>query len=169
MLALVDVHYTGAAARAACLLAESWASGTASSEWTVELDSVAPYRPGYFFERELPCLIAALSRVTAPLEAILVDGYVELDARGKPGLGAHLHDHLERKIPVVGVAKHSFAGSEFASRVLRGESRKPLFVTARGMAREAAAERVFSMHGEYRVPTLCRQVDHLSRGLHSPA
>jgi hypothetical protein len=37
MLALVDVHYTDAGARAACLLAEKWASGAASSEWTVVL------------------------------------------------------------------------------------------------------------------------------------
>ena len=168
MLALVDVHYFGTGARAACLLAEHWTSSAASNEWTVEIDSVAPYRPGYFFERELPCLIAALNRVTSELDALLVDGYAELDAHGKPGLGAHLHDHFERKIPVVGVAKHSFAGSEFAIRVLRGESHNPLFVTALGMPYEVAAEHVRSMHGEHRVPTLCRRVDHLCRGLRRP-
>lgn len=76
-------------------------------------------------------------------------------------------NHFERNIAVVGVAKHSFAGSEFASRVLRGASQNPLFVTARGIDRDVATERVRTMHGEHRVPTLCRQVDHLSRGLRS--
>jgi|SRR4051812_16231205 len=168
MLALVDVHYSGAGARAACLLAEEWTSAAASDEWTVDIDGVAPYRPGHFFERELPCLVAALSRVTIPLEAIVVDGYVELDAQGRAGLGAHLHDHIGGKIPIVGIAKHSFAGSEFASRVLRGSSQNPLFVTARGMTQDVAANRVRGMHGEHRIPTLCTQVDHLCRGLRAP-
>ena len=32
-----------------------------------------------------------------------IDGYVDLDPRGRPGLGAHLHARL--KVPVIGVAK----------------------------------------------------------------
>ncbi|WP_437898538.1 hypothetical protein [Sorangium sp. So ce124] len=49
--------------------------------------SVRPYRPGAFFERELPCLLEVLGRVRARPAALVIDGYVELDQAGAPGLG----------------------------------------------------------------------------------
>lgn len=165
LIALVDVHYEGEGARAACLTALNWEDATALDEWTVEVPHVAEYRPGFFFERELPCILAVLDRLPATPGIIVVDGYVVLDPQGRPGLGAHLFEHFEKKIPVVGIAKRSFAGSEFATRVTRGSSQNPLFVTALGLSNAEAGEHVRQMHGPHRIPTLCTRVDHLCRGL----
>ncbi|MCA9705979.1 MAG: endonuclease V, partial [Myxococcales bacterium] len=122
----------------------------------------APYVPGQLYLRELPCLLAVLERVARPLDAVLVDGYAVLDDLGRPGLGAHLHAALERRVPVVGVAKTHFRGST-AVEVLRGGSTRPLYVTAVGMGPERAAEGVGRMHGPHRIPTLLRRVDRLCR------
>lgn len=124
-----------------------------------------PYRPGAFYERELPCLLAVLEAVTTPFRALVIDGYVELDERGSPGLGAHLHAYFGGEYPVIGVAKTAYRGSSFAARVVRGSGERPLFVTTRGVSRELASELVGRMHGPYRVPTLLRRVDQLARGL----
>lgn len=168
LIALVDVHYEGEGARAACLTALNWEDATALDEWTVEVPHVAEYRPGFFFERELPCILAVLERAPAQPSVIVVDGYVVLDAEGRKGLGAHLYEHLDKSVAVIGIAKRGFAGSEFAMRVVRGTGRNPLFVTALGLSNAEAAEHVQRMHGEHRIPTLCTRVDHLSRGLVPP-
>jgi len=165
LIALVDVHYEGEGARAACVTALEWGDAKPRSEWTVEVPHVAEYRPGFFFERELPCILAVLGRAPATPGIIVVDGYVVLDAQGRPGLGAHLFEHFGKTIPVVGIAKRSFAGSEFATRVTRGSSQDPLFVTALGLSDAEAGQHVRQMHGPHRIPTLCTRVDHLCRGL----
>jgi deoxyribonuclease V len=138
---------------------------TVCDEWTVAVPQVAEYRPGFFFERELPCVLAALEGAPTRPGVIVVDGYVVLDAQGRPGLGAHLFEHLRRGTPVIGIAKRSFAGSDFAMRVVRGSSQNPLFVTALGMSNGEAAQHVQQMHGPHRIPTLCLRVDQLCRGL----
>jgi deoxyribonuclease V len=167
-IAFVDVHYEEPRARAACVYATAWTDAESFAEWTVELDHVMPYEPGRFFERELPCLTAVLARAPEPPSTVVVDGYVILDRAGAPGLGAHLFEHFGGRIPVVGIAKHAFRGSDFAVAVQRGDSERPLFVTARGMPAETAAQLVATMHGEHRIPTLCTRVDHLARGLTAP-
>jgi deoxyribonuclease V len=164
-IAIVDVHYEGDGARAACLTALNWEDAVARREWTVEVPRVAAYRPGFFFERELPCILAVLERAPGTPSVIVVDGYVVLDAYGRPGLGAHLFESLGRRTAVVGIAKRGFAGSEFAQRVLRGSSQNPVFVTALGMSDKEAAEHVQRMHGPHRIPTLCTRVDQLCRGM----
>jgi deoxyribonuclease V len=164
MIACVDVDYRDEGAVAACVVFRSWPDEAPASESTERIASVAPYQPGQFYKRELPCLLAVLRAVLArgPLEAVVVDGYVWL-GEGRPGLGAHLHEALEEKVPVIGVAKTRFASARDAREVVRGDSERPLFVTAAGVDVEAAAERVRSMHGPYRVPTLLRRVDQLCR------
>jgi deoxyribonuclease V len=164
----MDVHYLDRGARAAAVVAASWSDPSAIEERTVLVDDVAAYRPGAFYERELPCLLAVLRNVTTPPRCVVVDGYVELDAVGAPGLGAHLHDALGGTIPVVGVAKTSFRGAAFALSVVRGRSRSPLFITARGVPLAEAEMLVRSMHGPHRIPTLVQRVDHLARGLVTP-
>jgi len=47
--------------------------------------------------------------------------------------------------------------------VLRGDSRRPLYVTAAGLDPAAAALHVRSMHGPFRIPTLLKRVDQLCR------
>jgi deoxyribonuclease V len=165
---IVDVHYENARGRAACVVARAWEDAVGCEERVIGISEVSPYKPGAFFERELPCIVRALSLVRAVLGAVIVDGYVDLDANGAPGLGAHLHEHLARSIPVIGVAKSTFRGSDFARKVLRGASQSPLFVTARGIPIDDAARFVQNMHGAHRVPTLVTRADQLARGTVAP-
>ncbi len=49
-------------------------------------------------------------------------------------------------------------------QITRGQSSRPLYVTAAGIEIEAAAERVKAMHGSYRIPTMLRRVHLLAEG-----
>ncbi len=164
MLAFVDVQYDGDTGVAAAVTANAWTDAAPLSEHVVRVPGVLPYRPGAFYERELPCLVRVLEEIRAPLTVVVIDGYVELDAQGAPGLGAHLHHRLGGAIAVVGVAKTAFHGSTFAAAVTRGTSARPLFVTARGIDVAEAARLVGAMHGPHRLPTLLCRVDRLARG-----
>ena len=169
----MDVGYHKHGATAAAVAFADWSDPLPAREWTVEIDDVAEYVPGSFYLRELPCLLELLQAVPTPA-TLLVDGYVWLDGQGRRGLGAHLYEALDGKIPVIGVAKTSFnsvrddagtCGDDQLScqEVVRGVSRRPLFVTAVGVALATAAVWVASMHGAHRVPTLLKRVDQLSR------
>ncbi len=164
MLAFVDVQYDGAVGLAAAVTAAAWTDAAPAAEHVVRVLDVLPYRPGAFYERELPCLIRVLEALPVLPTLVVIDGYVELDADGAPGLGAHLHAWLGGAIPVVGIAKTAFQGSAFATAVTRGGSAKALFVTARGVDVAEAAGWVRAMHGPHRIPTLLRRVDRLARG-----
>jgi deoxyribonuclease V len=161
MIACVDVDYRGDEAWAACVLLRDWADADSTGVHVEHLTGVAPYQPGEFYRRELPCLLAVLAKVKDGLDAVVVDGYVWL-GDGRRGLGAHLFEALGGGVPVIGVAKTSFA-SAAAAAVVRGTSRRPLYVTAAGMGLAEAAGRVRSMHGQFRIPTLLKKVDQLCR------
>jgi deoxyribonuclease V len=159
--AAVDVYYPDAGgATAALVLAADPTFGGALEERAVTLESVAPYRPGAFFERELPALRAVLAGV-GPFDLLVVDGYVHLDPDGRPGLGAHAH--TEFGVPVIGVAKTAFHGASHAIAVQRGQATRPLYVTAIGVPPDEAAALVRRMAGPYRLPDALRRVDALSR------
>ena len=164
MLAFVDVQYDGDTGVAAAVTATDWSDAAAAAEHVVHVPGVRPYRPGAFFERELPCLVRVLAELVMPIALVVIDGYVELDELGAPGLGAHLHERLGGSTSVVGVAKTAYRGSTFARPVTRGGSTRPLFVTARGMDVAEAARHVGAMHGPHRIPTLLARVDRLARG-----
>lgn len=165
MLACVDVDYRGdeGPAVTSCVVYEDWDSSESVEERVVVIPRVAPYTPGQFYQRELPCILQVLDEVQTPIDAILVDGHVWLDDEGTPGLGAHLHRALEERIPVIGIAKNPFGDFHGQRRVLRGQSHKPLFVTAAGIDVDVAAERVRRMHGVHRIPSLLTRADRLCR------
>ncbi len=160
-LVIVDVDYRESEAIAAAVVAQSWDAATAIETRTTCITDVEPYKPGAFFERELPCILQVLALVQSDYRAIVIDGYVDLDEYGRAGLGAHLYDRIN--MVVVGVAKTAFHGSHFAIPVVRGTSQKPLFVTARGIDKDHAARLVRRMHGSFRLPTLIKEVDTLAR------
>lgn len=165
-IAFVDVDYKNTGARAACVLIESWEDETPHSTYVRGIEAVEPYEPGNFYRRELPCIIAVLRLLPALPETVVVDGYVWLSSVDRPGLGARLYEALDRGTPVVGIAKTAFKGVESSSdvvRVLRGTSRKPLFVTAVGIEPEVAAQYVRRMAGKHRIPEILRITDCLSR------
>jgi deoxyribonuclease V len=163
-VALVDVHYGDQGALAACVVARRWTDASPCEERTATSAAARPYEPGAFFQRELPCIVQVLALVRARVASIVIDGYVDLDERGTPGLGAHLYAHLGGETAVVGVAKTAYRMSAFAAPVLRGTSKRPLFVTARGVPLSTAARLVEAMQGDHRIPVLLARVDRLSRG-----
>ena len=75
-------------------------------------------------------------------------------------------DHLGR---TQAEARHEQEHGIIALPVLRGESLRPLFVSAAGMDHARAAALVQGMHGAYRVPTLLKRADQLARGRSSPS
>jgi deoxyribonuclease V len=162
VIACLDVHYRDASACAAAVMFHDWTEAVAVQETVIEVADIQPYQPGEFYRRELPCLLAIL-KTLSPVDAVVIDGYVWLDDQSRPGLGAHLYEALQQRVPVIGVAKTSFRGSVFAKAVLRGTSRRPLHVTAAGMDADVGAQHVRSMHGEFRIPTLLKRVDQLCR------
>jgi len=157
----VDVQYhDDGTARAGGVTYADPAFTALVEDTVVDLDHVEPYVPGEFYRRELPAIRAVLARRPLP-DLLIVDGYVDLDPDGRPGLGARVH--AEWDIPVVGVAKTAFHAATHAIPVRRGEASRPLYVTAAGLPREEAAEMVAAMAGRYRLPDALRRVDALAR------
>jgi deoxyribonuclease V len=164
MLACLDVDYRDEFAVAACLTFSDWQDSRPVRELTEVVREVEPYRPGEFFRRELPCLMQVLGRLEERPSTVLIDGYVWLGPE-KAGLGAHLHQALGGLVPIVGIAKTRFAGAKPVREVARGQGSRPLFVSAIGLDVEEAAEKVRTMHGPHRLPTLLKRVDQLCRGV----
>lgn len=167
--AAVDVCYLASGgARAAVVLASDATFWQLTAERTAMVRRVPPYQSGDFYRRELPPIQAVLSGFREPgsLALLIVDGYVDLDQAGRPGLGAHAHAAFG--VPVIGVAKTWFPTATHAVPVLRGEAIRPLFVTAIGMPRADAAHLVRQMAGRYRVPDAMRWADALARGVVQP-
>ncbi len=160
---VLDVQYNGNEnAVVACLGFENWEDEKALYAKQHFVEEIRPYVPGEFYQRELPCLLEALKDLT-DIECIVVDGYVWLDEPTHKGLGLHLYEALEKKVPIIGVAKAKFGNTPKACELLRGESVKPLYITSKDMKLEEAKEAIASMHGKYRFPTLLKEVDSLAR------
>ena len=164
MIACIDVGYGDTNAIAAAVTIGDWADATPLATYSVTITKVEEYVPGEFYKRELPCIQAVLAQLPAIPELIVIDGYVWLDEHGKKGLGARLYDALDGRIPVIGVAKTSFATATNAVEVHRGGSSRPLFVTAVGLDVEDAVNAVIRMHGKHRIPNMLTLVDQLSKG-----
>lgn len=169
VIGCVDVDYQDAGVTAACVGFHAWSDPVARVEVVVRSSGPpAPYQPGAFYERELPYVLEALARMPT-IHLVIVDAYVWLGP-DQPGLGKRLHDARGGVGVVVGVAKTRFAGAEASGgafgviEVRRGDSDRPLYVTAVGIDPAVAAHHVEAMHGEFRIPTLIRRADALARG-----
>lgn len=166
MFFCTDVGYDDENDEALAAAVGFWHSSDEAPERRIveRVHGVAPYEPGHFYKRELPCLLAVLERAAAveTLDLVIVDGHAWL-REGEPGLGHHLWEALDRRIPVFGVAKAPFVDG-VALPVTRGGSDRPLWVSAVGVDPARAADFVARMHGEHRLPTLLAEVDALSRG-----
>jgi deoxyribonuclease V len=166
MIACLDVHYRGAAARAACVVLQSWTDRSPVASYVAPITDVQPYEPGRFYLRELPCLLTVLRLLTMSPDVLVIDGYVWLSPDRKPGLGAHLHSALGDASSVIGVAKTEFLAlhaSPLVELVYRGTSTRPLFVTSVGIDPDRAGALVRSMHGDHRIPEALRLADRLAR------
>lgn len=164
MILAFDTYYFDNKAKTVCVEFENWAD----KEYKVYseiIENVAEYIPGEFYKRELPCIISLYNKLeTNDTKVIIVDGFVYLDDSCKPGLGAHLYNELQGKIPVIGVAKTNFATIEnLKYKVFRGESKNPLYITSVGIELNEAAGYIQQMHGEYRIPTLLKSLDQYTK------
>ena len=167
MIVATDVGYEGTTATAAVVGFDAWSDERARVERTAVSSIAAPYKPGAFFERELPSVLPLVRELCRHHEAhtVVVDGYVELGS--KLGLGGHLRKALAAdglNVVAIGVAKNRFRGAP-AVEVHRGSSGRALYVSALGVDATDAARWVESMHGPHRIPTLLRRVDQLARGV----
>lgn len=164
MIAALDVHYTSAGAKSVTILF-NWNDSKPLEIVTDTIPTVDEYIPGQFYKRELPCLLHVLNKIDLNnLELIIVDGYVYTDNNNSPGLGAHLWEAINRKVPVAGVAKTRYEGNAITCiEVLRGSSNNPLYVSAVGVAKEDIATKIKAMHGDNRIPTLLKTLDQITK------
>jgi deoxyribonuclease V len=161
LIAAFDVQYLAdGRASAAAVLFHDYKDPRPAQMITQSIPDAADYIPGQFCKRELPCILKLIERIGPPIDEIVIDGYVSLDTR--PGLGQHLFESLGCRVPIIGVAKSKFAGSS-GTEVLRGRSRRPLFITSAGTDQRAASERIRTMRGPYRIPTLLKLADRVAR------
>lgn len=159
LILVMDVDYRdGNIGVAAGVRFIGWDADTALNQSVVVCHDIAPYVPGAFYQRELPCLLKVLNSWEKP-DFIVVDGYV-WTGEGKMGLGAHLA--IETTAEVIGVAKTQYAGAP-SCEVLRGESIKPLYVTAGSIDADQAGAYIKQMHGHHRLPTMMKLVDRICR------
>jgi len=162
MILAVDVnYYDDMSAKVAGVLFEHWDDREPTQILTSLIPKVNEYISGQFYKRELPCILDILKQVEYKLDYIVVDGYVYLN--DKMGLGAYLYEALDKKIKIIGVAKSEFRDISTDTYLYRGESKKPLYITSAGVDLRQAKEFIASMHGNYRFPTLLKEVDRLCR------
>jgi len=162
MIVALDVYYNDSedCALAACVGFHTFNDDQPSFSKTIQMQGLQPYISGLFWKRELPPLLEMTHSISETIDLIIIDGYVTLGDR--PGLGYYLWKALGEQISVIGVAKTFFQGAR-AMEVIRGTSKKPLFVTSIGIDQTKAAEAIHQMHGSFRIPTLLKIVDHLSK------
>ena len=165
MILAFDTFYFGATAKTCCVQFLNWSDKTPFKTFEESINDVEEYKSGEFYKRELPCILSLLKQIDLKdCEAIVIDGFVNLDDDGKYGLGAYLYDELEGKIPVIGVAKNDFRNiKKTRVEVFRGKSKKPLYVTSKGIDLMKASDLIENMQGNYRIPSLLKLVDSLGR------
>jgi len=165
MKIVIDVGYKDNQANIAAVSFKNWKDEQPLDTKKVLLNNIAAYEPGQFYKRELPCLEEILSHYDLKkTDVVIVDGFVWLNSEKKKGLGANLYEVLDKKIPVIGVAKRAFHGeNKYCKTIERGESKNPLYVTSEGIDVDVAARSIQKMHGEFRIPTMLKKVDQLSR------
>ena len=142
---------------------------------TIYTKVTSEYIPGEFYKRELPGIIMILKKLQKEkidlwehITTIIVDGFVTLKLGDKEwgGLGYYLQEYLESigcNKRIYGVAKSKFGDCDQISKLIyRGKSEKPLYVQSTFNI-DIAANVIQQLHGKYRIPTILKSVDQLSR------
>jgi deoxyribonuclease V len=160
----IDVHFEGEGALAAAVAFDTWDAPQATRTYTTRVPRIEKARPGELDLRELSCIIQLLREHALEPELILIDGFVDLDAKETPGLGRHLFQALGGRVAVIGVSKSSHPALPPQFEVLREEESRPLLVTSVGIDIGAAKAGLRAMHGRKRVPTLLKLVGRVAKG-----
>ncbi|MBR9861429.1 endonuclease V [bacterium] len=164
MLLAVDIYYHSDNSATCIGVLFNWTDLEPKKVIKEHLDSVEPYVPGSFYLRELPCILEIVKNVDLKtLEAIIIDGHVYLKD-DEPGLGAHLYNTLDHKVPIIGVAKRKyFAHSDLSRAILRGMSKTPLYITSIGLDIDEAKRKILDMPGTFRIPHMLKTLDQLTK------
>lgn len=165
MILAFDTYYFDNKAKTVCISFESWTETKNFDIYSEVLEDIEDYQSGEFYKRELPCILSLLESIDIDkIDFIVVDGFVFLDDDYKLGLGGHLYEQLDKEIPIIGVAKSNFATLKNNKRILhRGESQKPLYITSIGIDLDIAMNFVNCMSGNFRIPTLLKELDRLTK------
>jgi deoxyribonuclease V len=163
MKLIVAVHFEGTQAQAAAVAFEAWDAAEATQTYLSRIGQVEPAVRGELDLRELPCVLQLLREHRLEPELILLEGFVHLDANETPGLGQHLYQALNGRVPIVGVSKRRLPGLAAQIEVMREEETPPLLVTCAGIDIGAAKARLRAMHGRKRVPTLMKLAARLAK------
>jgi len=161
MIAAVDVHYKddGSATAAAVIFCD-FTDFQPRETYLALISKTEAYLPGKFYKREMPCLMAVLGKIREDINTVIIDGYVDLGE--KPGLGRYLWRALGCRKNIIGVAKKYFRGTD-AAKIVRGDSKQPLYVTSAGFELQEAAGLIKNMHGMNRIPTFLKLADAACR------
>lgn len=87
--AAIDVAYGDKTARAALVEFRKWPDARPVSTRTFAFEVKAPYVPGRFYLREMPCILGILKQENRRYDTIVIDGFVHLAPPAK-GLGVRL-------------------------------------------------------------------------------
>lgn len=163
MILAFDTYYFDNKAKTVCIAFDD--DEIEPIVYSETLDNVEDYIPGQFYKRELPCILSLIKKIDLQnVNYIIIDGFVFLDDMEKLGLGGRLYEELNRKIPVIGVAKTNFASIDTSKRLLfRGKSQNPLYITSIGIDVSQAVQKIETMNGEFRIPTLLKMLDKLTK------
>lgn len=162
----VDVQYKGDIAFVCGVSFSSPAQEKPEHIYHTKLKAPDHYVSGEFYRRELPCIVKLLEEHDLNPGVIIVDGYTYLDNTKTFGLGARLSAYFSEKgkeVLTIGVAKNPRKNTPKQWKIYRGNSTKPLFVSALGTNNEFAIDFIRNMAGEHRVPTLIKLADTLCR------
>jgi deoxyribonuclease V len=175
----IDVAYDAQGLGRAAVVVLSFPDLTLVEQAVADYQTDFPYIPGLFSFREMPAALAALARLSAPPDLIMVDGQGYAHPR-RFGLACHLGVHLGR--PTLGCAKKRLIGQfeppgpqpgDYAPLVDEGETVgavlrtaagiKPVFVSVgHHMDLPTAIEVVGRCTQGYRLPEPTRQADILA-------
>ena len=176
MILALDSYYKNDVCNTSLVVFENINSSEPIYTNTIYTKVTSDYIPGEFYKRELPGIIKILEKLKDEhtniwnnIKIIITDSFVTLKhgCDEWKGLGGYLKEYLksikEDKI-IYGVAKSDFCDSHLISHaVFRGESSKPLYVQSASGEHTGVAFMIKNMHGQYRIPTMLKLVDQLSR------
>jgi len=164
MLLAIDVHYREKEAKAVGVLFH-WEDEEPKEVFVENLQGIEDYISGQFYKRELPCLLKIIEKIDISiLDAIIVDGHIYVDNNFEYGLGGKLYEVLDKKIPIIGVAKTPFFKNKETIRELyRGESKTPLYISSIGLNLDIVIDCIKNMYGKSRMPYILRCLDKITK------
>lgn len=181
MILITDVCYDeqNNSAHIGGITFSDWTSDDVIDKFEIDKTGIdAEYIPGEFYKREMPCLIKLWNSIPEDVKknisTVIVDGFYDIwDCR--PGMGHHFKDWLSENgysnIEVVGIAKTKCRETnKFTLPVYRTKESKEskwrgaIWVNGSNK-NEDYVKRVMSMAGKFRIPSIVKKVDHVSRQL----